>query len=71
MRGKAAIVIVHQWVKFSDDFAWPSSDYSSGVWVLAEIDEDGVDHCISLFGVEYTMSKWQVAEWGPKVERPL
>ena len=64
------MTIRHQWVKFSDVARFQSTDYSPGVWVLAEIDDDYPDGGVTLFGVEYCMRQSEIAEWGAEVSPP-
>lgn len=54
-----------QWVKFREGASFESTDYSSGVWYLAEVPVDWPQ--VYLFGVEYMVDKVDVAEWGPMV----
>lgn len=63
--------IKYQWIKFRNDVIFPTDDYRAGEWVLAEIETDCPSSAITLFGVEYTMSQGQVAEWGDLVPIPL
>lgn len=63
-------MIRHQWVKFSVNANFQSTDFEPGQWQLVQVDDEWPDGGITLFGVEYCMRQSEVEEWGPEVPTP-
>lgn len=63
-------MIDYQWVKFRQGVFFPFEGYQHGEWVLAAIDSGLPDGGVSLLGLEYSLERSAVEEWGDIIPRP-